>query len=397
MSYHVAIAGATGAVGAEFLQMLETRSFPLARLKLLASARSAGKTVRFKGEDLPIEELTDDSFEGVDIAFFSAGGTQSKRFALPAVQAGAVVIDNSSAFRMDPTVPLVVPEVNPQDALAHNGIIANPNCSTIILLMALAPLHALSPVRRVVVSTYQAASGAGAQAMRELEEQSAAFLAGDVVVKSVFPHQIAFNLFSHNTAIDDSGYNEEERKMVNETRKILHVPDLAVTATCVRVPILRAHSESINLEFAGERPPLNAVRAALSAFPGVTLVDDPVTNTFPMPLDASGRDDVLVGRIRNDGSHERAIDLFVSGDQILKGAALNGFQIALLLIASNAVARAPLPPNPPMLGGEDGNQQNVAAGQAQTPGATQHSSPPRIGGWGGELGGRGGQTPGASR
>ncbi len=335
--YHVAIAGATGAVGTEFLSLLEKRPFPLASLKLLASARSAGKTLRFKGEELPIEELNADSFENVDIAFFSAGGNRSKEFAPAAVRAGAVVIDNSSAFRLDPAVPLVVPEVNGEDALTHTGIIANPNCSTILLVMALAPLHRLSPVKRVVVSTYQAASGAGASAMRELEEQTAAFLAGDEIVKSVFPHQIAFNLFSHNTAIDDSGYNEEERKMVHETRKILHEPNLPVSATCIRVPILRAHSESANIEFAGARPSLDAVRAALAAFPGVRVVDDRAANYFPMPLDASGEDDVLVGRIREDGSHPNAVDLFLSGDQILKGAALNGFQIAEYLSVRDAV------------------------------------------------------------
>ncbi len=339
--YRVAIAGATGAVGAEFLKLLEERPFPLASLKLLASARSAGRRVRFRGEELPVEELTAGSFAGVDIAFFSAGGSVSKKFAPAAAEAGAVVVDNSSAFRMDPAVPLVVPEVNGDDALGQRGIVANPNCSTIILLMALAPLHRLSPVRRVVVSTYQAASGAGASAMRELEQQSRALLAGEPVTREVFPHQIAFNLFSHNSAIDETGYNEEERKMVHETRKILHEPDLAVTATCVRVPVLRAHSESVNVEFAGERPSQGAVRSALDAFPGVTVVDEREKNRFPMPLDASGRDDVLVGRIREDLSHPRAVDLFVSGDQILKGAALNGFQIAQLLIEKNAVRWTP--------------------------------------------------------
>lgn len=338
--YHVAIAGATGAVGTEFLRLLEERPFPLASLKLLASARSAGKTLRFKGEELPVAELTKDSFAGVDVAFFSAGGGRSKEFAPAAVRAGAVVIDNSSAFRLDPNVPLVVPEVNGDDALAHRGIIANPNCSTILLVMALAPLHRLSPVRRVVVSTYQAASGAGASAMRELEEQTAAFLAGDDIVKNVFPHQIAFNLFSHNTAIDDSGYNEEERKMVHETRKILHEPGLAVSATCIRVPILRAHSESVNVEFAHSRPSLDAVRAALAAFPGVRVVDDRAANHFPMPLAASGENDVQVGRIRDDMSHPNAVDLFLSGDQILKGAALNGFQIAEFLSERDAVKGA---------------------------------------------------------
>lgn len=336
-NYTVAIAGATGAVGAEFLKLLEERDFPLGSLKLLASARSAGKTIRFKGEELPVEELTADSFKGVDIAFFSAGGSRSKQFGPAAAEAGAVMIDNSSAFRMDPQVPLVVPEVNPDDALAHRGIIANPNCSTIILLMALTPLLRLSPVKRVVVSTYQAASGAGASAMQELEDQSRAFLSGETVEKNIFPHQIAFNLFSHNTDIDDSGYNEEERKMVKETRKILHLPDLAVTATCIRVPILRAHSESINIEFAGPRPGVEEARAALAAFPGVQVIDDRAGNTFPMPLAASGKDDVFVGRIREDLSHPNALDLFVAGDQILKGAALNGYQIAELLIARGAI------------------------------------------------------------
>lgn len=335
--YNIAIAGATGAVGTEFLKLLEERDFPLGKLTLLASARSAGRRIRFQGEELPVEELTAGSFDGVDIAFFSAGGGRSKEFAPAAVASGAVVIDNSSAFRLDPGVPLVVPEVNPDDALQHRGIIANPNCSTIILLMALAPLHRLSPVRRVVVSTYQAASGAGASAMRELEEQARSFLAGEPVTREIFPHQIAFNLFSHNTVIDESGYNEEERKMVKETRKILHEPDLAVTATCIRVPVLRAHSESINIEFAAERPSLAAIHDALTAFPGVTVVDDREKNRFPMPLDASGKDDVLVGRIREDISHPRGVDLFVAGDQILKGAALNGFQIAQLLIERNAV------------------------------------------------------------
>ncbi len=335
--YHVAVAGATGAVGAEFLRLLEERPFPLASLKLLASARSAGNTVLFKGEELPVEELTADSFNGIDIAFFSAGGSRSREFAPAAVQAGATVIDNSSAFRMDPEAPLIVPEVNGAAALKHRGILANPNCSTILLVMVLAPLQKLSPIRRVIVSTYQAASGAGAAAMRELEEQTQSVLNGQPAIPEIFPHPIAFNLFSHNTAIDATGYNEEERKMVKETQKIMELPNLLVTATCIRVPIPRAHSESVNIEFMGIRPTVDETRAALAAFPGVALVDDPVSNTFPMPKDASGIDDVLVGRIREDLSHPNALDLFLSGDQILKGAALNGFQIAEYLIAHNAV------------------------------------------------------------
>lgn len=336
-TYHVAVAGATGAVGAEFLRLLEERPFPLASLKLLASSRSAGKTLKFRGEDVPVEELTADSFKGVDIAFFSAGGGRSREFAPAAVQAGAVVIDNSSAFRMDPEVPLVVPEVNGAATCEHRGIIANPNCSTILLVMALAPLHHLSPVRRVVVSTYQAASGAGAAAMRELEDQTRSLLAGEKITPEIFPHPIAFNLFSHNTAIDATGYNEEERKMVSETRKIMGVPDLLVTATCIRVPIPRAHSESVNIEFAGNRPTVEEARTALEAFPGVVVVDDRAANLFPMPLDTSGRDEVAVGRIREDQSHPSALELFLSGDQILKGAALNGWQIAQYLIENDTV------------------------------------------------------------
>ena len=337
-TYSVALAGATGAVGAEFLKLLEERDFPLGSLRLLASARSVGKKIVFKGEYLPVTELTENSFSGCDIAFFSAGGGRSKQFAQVAVSAGAVVIDNSSAFRMTDGVPLIVPEVNPDAALAHKGILANPNCSTILLVMALAPLQKLARIKRVVVSTYQAASGAGAAAMEELETQTAEIIAGKPATKSIFPHQIAFNLFSHNTAIDETGYNEEELKMVKETRKIMSLPHLAITATCIRVPILRAHSESVNIEFeAGERPTVDAIREALAQFPGVTVVDNRTENYFPMPLDASGKDDVLVGRIREDLSNPSAIDLFLAGDQILKGAALNGYQIAELLIQKGAL------------------------------------------------------------
>jgi len=327
--YCVAIAGATGAVGTAFLQLLEQREFPLASLRLLASERSAGRTICFRGHELTVHRLTENAFEGCDIAFFSAGGSRSKEFAPAAVRAGAVVIDNSSAFRMDPEVPLVVPEINPEDIARNKGIIANPNCSTIIMLMAVAPLRKLGRIRRLVVSTYQAASGAGAKAMQELLDQTKQVLKNEPITPQVFPHPIAFNLFSHNTRIDEDGYNEEERKMIKETRKILHDDSLQVTATCVRVPVLRAHSESINVEFDGPRPSLDAVRDALRSFPGVALVDDRENNYFPMPLEATGREEVLVGRIRNDLSNERAIDLFVSGDQILKGAALNGYQIAL--------------------------------------------------------------------
>ena len=337
--FHVAIAGATGAVGTEFLRLLEQREFPLASLRLLASERSAGRKLPFRGRDHEVQLLTEDSFDGIDIAFFSAGAGRSRQFAPAAVRAGAVVIDNSSAFRMDPEVPLVIPEINPEDIGWNRGIVANPNCSTIIMLMAVAPLLRLGVIRRVVVSTYQAASGAGASAMNELLEQTRQILNGDPITPQVFPHPIAFNLFSHNTKIDEDGYNEEERKMVYESRKILHDDDLRITATCIRVPVLRAHSESINVEFDGPRPPMPNVIDTLRRAPGLTVIDDRVGNHFPMPIDASGRDDVLVGRIRADISNENAIDLFVCGDQILKGAALNGIQIADEWIRQHAVQK----------------------------------------------------------
>ena len=328
-TYHVAIAGATGAVGTEFLRLLESREFPLESLCLLASERSAGRCLAFRGRANNVELLTERSFRGIDIAFFSAGGSRSREFAPAAVSAGALVIDNSSACRMDPDVPLVIPEINPEDILAHKGIIANPNCSTIVLLMVIAPLRQLAPIRRIVASTYQAASGAGAMAMQELLDQTHEALHDRPIQPRVFPHPIAFNLFSHNTRIDDTGYNEEERKMITESRKILHDPVLKITATCVRVPVARAHSESVNIEFeAGRRPSLEAVRNALDKFPGVVVVDDRDKNHFPMPIEASGRDEVLVGRLRNDLSNDDAIELFLSGDQILKGAALNAIQIA---------------------------------------------------------------------
>jgi len=328
-TYHVAIAGATGAVGTDFIRLLESREFPLESLRLLASERSVGRTLQFRGRPLTVELLTADSFQGIDIALFSAGGSRSREFGPAAAAAGALVIDNSSAFRMDPEVPLVIPEINPEDIRQHRGIIANPNCSTIVMLMAVEPLRRLAPVRRIIASTYQAASGAGAQAMQELVEQTHDVLHDRPVTPHLFPYPIAFNLFSHNTKIDETGYNEEERKMIYESRKILHDPKLKISATCVRVPVVRAHSESLNIEFeAGQRPTLEAIRAALSAFPGVLVVDDRENNHFPMPLEASGRDEVLVGRLRYDLSNDDAIDLFLSGDQILKGAALNGIQIA---------------------------------------------------------------------
>lgn len=328
--FNVAVAGATGAVGVEMLKTLEDRDFPVKNLRLLASSRSVGKEMTFKGETLKVEELTQDSFAGVDIALFSAGASRSREFADAAVAAGAVVIDNSSAFRMRDDVPLVVPEVNPEDVKWHKGIIANPNCTTIIMLVALKPLHDISPVRRIVVSTYQSASGAGAKAMQELWDQAVDIVNEREPRKEVLPHQIAFNLFSHNSAIGDNGYCEEEMKMVNETRKMLHDPAIQVSATCIRVPVLRAHAEAITVE-QERKVSVEEAMAALASAPGVTVVDDRKANTFPMPLDASGRGDVLVGRVRDDISSGNGLCLFVCGDQLLKGAALNAVQIAELL------------------------------------------------------------------
>src|SRR3954447_13767659 len=334
MSVNVAIVGATGAVGQEFLNVLAERNFPIKTLKLLASSRSAGKEATFAGKTYKIEQLTHDSFKDVQIAFFSAGGSISKEFAPSAVKAGAVCIDNTSAFRMKEGVPLVVPEVNPEQIHKHNGLIANPNCSTIIMNVPVWPLHKVNRVKRIVVSTYQAVSGAGAWGLYELDAQMKAYAAGDEIKREKFPHQIVNNVFAHNSKVDPaSGYNEEETKMVNETRKIFGDGKIMITATCVRVPVPRAHSESINLEF--ERPITPAqVREILSKAPGVKIVDNPEANHFPMPLEASGQDNVLVGRIRQDISRDdgRGIEMFVSGDQIRKGAATNAVQIAEKLI-----------------------------------------------------------------
>ena len=328
--YNVIIAGATGAVGGEMLAILEKRNFPVRNLRLLASHRSVGRELQFRGETVRVEELTKDSFGNTDIALFSAGASRSKEFAQAAVDAGAVVIDNSSAFRMDPEVPLVVPEVNPEDVKWHKGIIANPNCTTIIMLVTLKPLHDLSPVRRIVVSTYQSASGAGAKAMEELNTQTADVLAGRVAQPKAFSHQIAFNLFSHDSDIGDNGYNKEEMKMVNETRKMLHDDRIGVCATCIRVPVFRAHAEAITIE-QERKVSVEEARDALRTAPGIRLVDDREKNYFPMPLDASGQDDVLVGRIRDDLSRENGLAMFVCGDQLFKGAAQNAVQIAELL------------------------------------------------------------------
>lgn len=328
--YNVAIMGATGAVGEEMLKILEERNFPIEKLVLLASRRSVGRKYRFKGREVAVLELKKNSFEGIDIVLASAGGSISKEFAPFAVKAGAVVIDNTSAFRMDPKIPLVIPEINPEDIKKHKGIIANPNCSTIIMLVPIFPIHKINPIKRVLVSTYQAASGAGAKAMKELEDQSRDVLAGRPARKEIFPHQIAFNLFSHNSAIKDDGYNEEEIKMIKETKKIFHDEKIKITATTVRVPVFRAHSEAIYLELA-QKPDLGRIRKVLSKAPGVKIVDEREKNYFPMPLEATGKDDVLVGRIRKDLSSSKGLCLFVSGDQLRKGAALNAVQIAEIL------------------------------------------------------------------
>ncbi len=328
---HLAIVGATGAVGAEMLVCLEQRNFPVGRLTLLASARSAGRTVSFRGEEIPIRELTHDSFEGVDIALFSAGGGISKEYAPSAAAAGAVVIDNSSAFRIDPDVPLVVPEINP-GAVARrpHNIIANPNCTTIVSLMALKPLHDAFGLRAVIASSYQAVSGSGAQGILELEEQVRALANGDPVTPRVYPRQIAFNVIPQVDAFTDNGYTKEELKMLHESRKILGLPELKASCTCVRVPVYRSHSVSITAVF--DKPvDAAAARAAYNGRPGVKVVDDPQNQRFPVPLDTTGGDDCLVGRIRENLVLDNALDLWVVGDQVRKGAALNAVQIAEIL------------------------------------------------------------------
>ena len=333
MGKNVAIADVTGAVGQEFLRIIEQRKFPFSSLKMLASSRSAGKKIDFLGKTYTVEELTADSFEGIDIALFSAGGGRSKEFAPAAVKAGAVVIDNSSAYRMDPEVPLVVPEVNPDAIKQHKGIIANPNCSTIIANVPVYPLHKANPIKRMIVSTYQAASGAGQSAMLEMIQQAKEVLEGKPVTCDTLRYQLAFNLYCHDSKIGPNGYNEEEMKMVKETHKIFDCPTIAITCTCVRVPVMRTHCESINLEFTDPITP-EQVTDLLSTAPGVSIIDDRENNRFPMPIDASGNDDVYVGRIRQDESipDNRGINLWVAGDQIRKGAALNAIQIAEKLI-----------------------------------------------------------------
>jgi len=333
MGCNLAIAGVTGAVGQEFLSILAERDFPFDSARMLASSRSAGKKIEFKGKQYTVEQLTQHSFNGINLALFSAGAARSKEFAPAAVDAGAVVVDNSSAFRMDADVPLVIPEINSQDIAEHNGIIANPNCSTIVGILPVWPLHKANPVKRMIVSTYQAASGAGMAAMLELENQTREILAGRKPACKAFTYQVAFNLFSHDSDIGPNGYNKEEMKMVDETQKIFHCPDIAITCTCIRVPVMRAHCESINLEFTDPITP-DQVKDLLGTAPGISLIDDRQNNRFPMPIDATGKDDVFVGRIRQDESipDNRGINIWVAGDQLRKGAALNAVQIAEKLL-----------------------------------------------------------------
>lgn len=328
---HVAIAGATGAVGVEMMLCLEERNFEMSELSLLASARSAGKKMTFRGEELTVKELTHDAFEGVDIVLFSAGGDISREFAPSAVKAGAVVIDNSSAFRMEEGVPLVVPEINPEAVRDHpRGIIANPNCTTIISLMALAPLHEAFGLERVIASSYQAVSGSGAQGIAELEDQVAAIASGRDFAVEVYPKQIAFNVIPQVDSFTENGYTKEEMKMVNEGRKILGLPDLKVSCTCVRVPVYRSHSVSITATFRDE-PELARAREVYAGRAGIDLCDDPAAMKYPVPLDTTGKDECLVGRIRKSLVLENGLDLWVVGDQVRKGAALNAVQIAELL------------------------------------------------------------------
>ena len=328
-SHHLAIVGATGAVGVELLDVLARREFPVSTLRLLASARSAGKTMAFGGSEIRVEELRDDSFRGVDLALFSAGGDISRQYARAAVEAGAVVIDNSSAYRMDTDVPLVIPEINGADAHAHHGIIANPNCTTAVTLMALYPLHRAFGVKRVFASSYHAVSGSGARALAELKRQVAEN--GDAVTPpEVYPHRIAFNVLPHVDSFLENGYTKEEMKMQHEGRRIMHLPEFRASVTCVRVPVYRAHSVAVSAEF--ERPvSVDEAREVLAVAPGLDLVDDPSRNLYPMPLDAAGKDNCQVGRLRRDCAFDNGLAFWVAGDQLLKGAALNAVQIAELL------------------------------------------------------------------
>jgi aspartate-semialdehyde dehydrogenase len=324
---HVAVVGATGAVGLEMIKTLEKRQFPVGQLTLLASARSAGKKLKFRTGTLPVQELTQKSFQGIDIALFSAGASISKEFASVAVQAGAVVVDNSSAFRMDETVPLVIPEINASDIQRHRGLIANPNCTTAVTLMALYPLHRAFTVKRIFAASYQAVSGTGAKAIEELQRQIHQSVLGKPVTKEVYPHQIAFNVLPHVDTFLPSGYTKEEMKMENEGRKIMHHPTFRASVTCVRVPVYRAHSVAVNAEF--EKPvTVESARQVLNAAPGLDVVDDPAAKEYPLPLYLAEKDNCAVGRLRQDCALDNGLAFWVVGDQLLKGAALNAVQIA---------------------------------------------------------------------
>jgi aspartate-semialdehyde dehydrogenase len=329
-SYHVAVVGATGAVGAELLRVLERRAFPVEKLLPLASQRSAGKTVSFRGAEIPVKELSEAAFQEVDLAFFSAGGAISRRFGPIARDAGAIVIDNSSVFRMDPEVPLVIPEINGEDVRQHHGLIANPNCTTAVALMAIYPLHRAFGVRRVFAASYQAVSGSGARAISELRSQVEAAAEKRQAVAEVYPHPIAFNVLPHVDSFLPSGYTKEEMKMQNEGRRIMHLPDFLASVTCVRVPVYRAHSVAVSAEF--ERSvSIEEAHEVLAKAPGLELVDEPQKNRYPMPLFTAGKDNCEVGRVRLDCALENGLAFWVSGDQLLKGAALNAVQIAELL------------------------------------------------------------------
>jgi len=329
-SYHIAIVGATGAVGAELLRVLERRNFPVASLRAISSARSIGKSVRFHDELIPVQELAEHSFDKIDIAFFSAGGEVSRKFVPVARLAGAIAVDNSSVFRMDSDVPLVIPEINAADAYNHSGVIANPNCTTAIALMAIYPLHRAFGVRRVFAASYQAVSGSGARAIDELREQVKNALQDRQLVAEVYAHPIAFNLLPHVDSFLESGYTKEEMKMQNEGRKIMHLPEFRASVTCVRVPVYRAHSVAISAEF-DQRVSVERAREVLAKAPGLELVDEPENNRYPMPITVAEKDNCQVGRVRVDCAFDNGLSFWVSGDQLLKGAALNAIQIAELL------------------------------------------------------------------
>jgi aspartate-semialdehyde dehydrogenase len=329
-NYHIAVVGATGAVGAELLRVLERRNFPAANLRAISSSRSVGKLVRFRNDEIAVEALREDSFDEIDIAFFSAGGEISRKFVPIARSAGAIVIDNSSVFRMDADVPLVIPEINGEDVRKHRGLIANPNCTTAVALMAIYPLHRVFGVRRVFAASYQAVSGSGARAIRELKEQVEASAQGRQLMAQVFPHPIAFNVLPHVDVFLDSGYTKEEMKMENEGRKIMHLPEFRASVTCVRVPVFRAHSVAVHAEFE-KKVSVEQAREVLAKAPGLELVDEPQKNRYPMPLNVAGKDNCEVGRVRLDCALENGLAFWVSGDQLLKGAALNAVQIAELL------------------------------------------------------------------